>query len=210
MVATAQQKIETEERIFESALEVFSQKGKDGARMQEIADLAGINKAMLHYYFRSKEQLYEKVFDYVFVRYIQSVSDAFSEQDSFEATLRSFINAYIDNIEENPHVMRLMINENLSGGHYLKDFHMRNSHRKDGSAPGRLLSRLQEAVDAGEIRAIDPFHTLVSTISLCIFFFLTLPMQAMMDPRAKNRKKYIAKRKDHIFELVYRGLEPRS
>lgn len=210
MVATAQQKIETEKRIFEAALEVFSQKGKDGARMQEIADLAGINKAMLHYYFRSKEQLYEKVFDYVFVHYIQSVSEAFSEQDSIEETLRSFIDAYIDNLEKNPHVMRLMINENLSGGAYLNDFHMRNSHHKKDSAPGRLLSRLQEAVDAGEIRTVDPFHTLVSTISLCIFFFVTFPMQALMDPRAKNRKKYIAERKDHIFELVYRGLEPRS
>jgi len=207
MVATAQQKIESEERIFEAALEVFSQKGKDGARMQEIADLAGINKAMLHYYFRSKEQLYEKVFDYVFVRYIQSVTEAFTEEDSFEATLRSFINVYIDNLERNPHVMRLMVNENLSGGLHLKN--LLENDLKKGSAPDRLLHRLQEAIDAGEIRPIDPFHTLVSTISLCVFFFITYPMQAMMDPRAKNRKKYIAERKEHIFELVYRGLEPR-
>ena len=53
---------ETEKRILQAATEVFLQKGMGGARMQEIADKAGINKAMLHYYFRSKDRLYEQVF----------------------------------------------------------------------------------------------------------------------------------------------------
>ncbi|NNE47360.1 MAG: helix-turn-helix transcriptional regulator, partial [Rhodothermales bacterium] len=53
--------LDTEQQILEAALNVFSRKGRDGARMQEIADLAGINKALLHYYFRSKNGLYERV-----------------------------------------------------------------------------------------------------------------------------------------------------
>ena len=51
----------TEQKIFEAAHEVFTQKGMDGAKMQEIADRAGINKALLHYYYRTKEKLYEAV-----------------------------------------------------------------------------------------------------------------------------------------------------
>ena len=53
--ATQSEPQETEQRIFEAALTVFSRKGRDGARMQEIADLAGINRALLHYYFRTKQ-----------------------------------------------------------------------------------------------------------------------------------------------------------
>ena len=54
-------KSNTEEQIFDAALTIFSRKGKDGARMQEIAEEAGMNKALLHYYFRSKDRLYEAV-----------------------------------------------------------------------------------------------------------------------------------------------------
>ena len=62
----------TEERIFEAARKVFARKGRDGARMQEIADEAGINRALLHYYFRSKQGLFEAVFAHMFEQYMRS------------------------------------------------------------------------------------------------------------------------------------------
>jgi len=55
----------TEDKIVEAAKKVFIQKGMDGARMQQIADEAGINKALLHYYFRTKNKLFEKIFSFV-------------------------------------------------------------------------------------------------------------------------------------------------
>ncbi len=58
-----QKSSETEKKIINAATAVFMEKGKDGARMQEIADKAGINKALLHYYFRSKEKLFTNVFN---------------------------------------------------------------------------------------------------------------------------------------------------
>jgi len=111
---------ETEERIFEAALTVFARKGKDGARMQEIADEAAINKAMLHYYFRSKDQLYEAVFDYVFRRFMESFSAALQETATFEEMLRLFISAYIDKVRSNRRAVRLMVNEQLAGGGVLQ------------------------------------------------------------------------------------------
>ena len=53
---------QTEDKIFEAATIVFEEKGLAGARMQNIADRAGINKALLHYYFRTKDHLFEAVF----------------------------------------------------------------------------------------------------------------------------------------------------
>ena len=62
-MVNSERKNNTEERILESARQIFQAKGLQGARMQEIADKAGINKAMLHYYYRSKELLFEAVFE---------------------------------------------------------------------------------------------------------------------------------------------------
>ena len=56
----------TEQKILDAAKEVFQKKGMTGARMQEIADKAGINKALLHYYYRTKEKLFEKAFEAAF------------------------------------------------------------------------------------------------------------------------------------------------
>ena len=63
-------KIKTEDKIFDSAMKEFLEKGFNGARMQAIADEAGINKALLHYYFKSKEVLYKEVFKKVFVEFL--------------------------------------------------------------------------------------------------------------------------------------------
>ena len=71
---------QTEEKIFEAATEVFIEKGMDGARMQDIADHAGINKALLHYYYRTKDQLFNAVFEMIagkmfkkFARYLMKI-----------------------------------------------------------------------------------------------------------------------------------------
>ncbi|MDZ7635635.1 MAG: helix-turn-helix domain-containing protein [Bacteroidales bacterium] len=62
MIKTGEPDSHTKEKIFLAASEIFEEKGHSGARMQEIADRAGINKALLHYYFRSKDQLFKAVF----------------------------------------------------------------------------------------------------------------------------------------------------
>jgi len=66
----------TEDRIVDAAKTVFINKGMDGARMQEIANEAGINKALLHYYFRTKNKLFEKVFSLVFGDVLHVVEQA--------------------------------------------------------------------------------------------------------------------------------------
>ena len=74
---------ETETRIFDAALTVFASKGRDGARMQEIADHAGINRALLHYYFRTKQQLYQAVFAHLFQQYVNSFRESLRLEGTF-------------------------------------------------------------------------------------------------------------------------------
>ncbi len=209
MIETAEY-TETEERIFEAALRVFAQKGKDGARMQEIADAAGINKALLHYYFRSKDGLYEAVFNYVFHHFLDSFGKAMQETASFEETLRTFINGYVDYVRDHLDVMRLMVNAHLSGGEAMGQ-RLRRYMESSEAAPPRVLSeKILAAVAEGEIRPVDPFQTALTALSGCIFFFLIYPTVEVIAPAAADRDAFIGQRKAHLFDLLFHGLKPRS
>ena len=80
----SEQELSTEKTILEAAKKVFLDKGFDGARMQEIADEAGINKALLHYYFRSKDKLFDAIFEEAFKQFLPNISDIMVSDISIE------------------------------------------------------------------------------------------------------------------------------
>lgn len=201
---------ETEVQIFEAALKVFALKGKDGARMQEIADAARINKAMLHYYFRSKDKLYFEVFGYVMRRFLGSFGEAMRGAATFGETLQAFIRAYIELVMRNPDVFRLLVHENLAGGEVMAA-HIRTLVRESDVAPPRLFAeRIAEAVARGEIRPVDPTQMLLTTVSGCIMPFLIRPLVGGFNPAAvADWEAFVEARKQHLFDVLYEGLRPR-
>ncbi|HER43351.1 MAG TPA: TetR/AcrR family transcriptional regulator, partial [Candidatus Eisenbacteria bacterium] len=106
----------TERKILSAAARVFLEKGRDGARMQEIADAAGINKALLHYYFRSKELLYREVVAREVSGFVRGLIASFSVEGEIDEMLRSFIDGSIDRLAGNPQVVRFLVWELGSGG----------------------------------------------------------------------------------------------
>src|ERR1700733_1983559 len=92
----------TETQIFQAALKVFHKKGLGGARMQEIADEAGINKSMLHYYFRSKEQLFSQIFLQSFKRFTGNVLPLLNDTNTWEEKIPVIIEHYGKVMENNP------------------------------------------------------------------------------------------------------------
>jgi AcrR family transcriptional regulator len=102
---------QTEEKIFEAATDVFVEKGMDGARMQDIATHAGINKALLHYYFRTKDQLFGKVFEKIAGRMFSKFAPVFDENIPLEEKIRFFFNAHISFMKDNPRLPGFILNE---------------------------------------------------------------------------------------------------
>ena len=161
----------TEQKILEAARIVFIRKGKDGARMQEIADEAGINKAMLHYYFRNKEKLFDEVFKDAMSGFIPKATKILSSEAPFEEKIKTFVSRYIDLIFENPYVPGFIINELnrdprrlISMMEVMADF---------AQNQGIIIFQkmLNEEVKKGKLRPIDPRHLIVNLIGLCIFPF---------------------------------------
>jgi TetR/AcrR family transcriptional regulator len=199
---------DTERTIFDAALQVFAREGRRGARMQEIADAADINKAMVHYYFSDKETLYEEVFDFTMRRFMASFNTSLKAAPTFEETLRTFIDGYVDFVRDNEAAMRLMVQENLAGGTLFGE-KLQAFKQQDDAPPKILIETIGSAVAAGEIRPVDPDQTVLSVVSSCLFFFVSRPTVEIIHPAAgEDWDAFVEARKDHLFDLIYHGLAP--
>jgi TetR/AcrR family transcriptional regulator len=101
----------TEEKIFEAATDVFLDKGMDGARMQDIATHAGINKALLHYYFRTKDQLFNAVFEMIAKKIFKKFAPVLDENLTLEEKIRFFFREHISFLQANPRLPGFLLNE---------------------------------------------------------------------------------------------------
>ncbi|MFA5820277.1 MAG: TetR/AcrR family transcriptional regulator [Bacteroidales bacterium] len=101
----------TEDRIFEAATLVFEEKGMAGARMQNIADRAGINKALLHYYFRTKDHLFDAVFAKLAQKMFMKFAPIFEEDLTLEDKIRFFFREHITFLQKNPKLPGFILNE---------------------------------------------------------------------------------------------------
>ena len=101
----------TEGIVLAAAKKVFILKGMDGARMQEIADEAGINKSLLHYYFRSKEKLFEEIFKDTFAKFIPKIDVLLSSNKSLEDKIKEFVKEYLELLQKNPHLPQFILQE---------------------------------------------------------------------------------------------------
>lgn len=101
----------TEDKIFEAATFVFEEQGLSGARMQNIADRAGINKALLHYYFRTKDHLFEAVFTKLARKMFMKFTPLFENNLSLEEKIRFFFREHINFLQHNPKLPGFILNE---------------------------------------------------------------------------------------------------
>lgn len=189
----------TEEKILEAATSVFVTKGMEGARMQEIADEAGINKALLHYYFRSKERLFEAIFSNVINMAFPQITQILKSDVDFVTKMNQVIDAYISLLRKHPFIPVFVLKElNRDPSGLLK------LAIKYGLNPMVIINELQEAMDRGEIIRMDPRHLAMNIISMCVFPFAARPMLNFLlfkdDPEALDQ--FYADRAEVIKQFV--------
>jgi TetR/AcrR family transcriptional regulator len=194
---------EKESAVLNAALHVFAAKGKDGARMQEIADRADINKAMLHYYFRSKDKLYEAVLESVMLHFFDAMDAVFQKNLPFPDMLRELIGMFMQEHMEHPDVSRLWVHEQLSGGEISKALLGKNVNR----GPQALMERIELAVSDGEIRPVSPVQFLMSFMGMTLFYFIASPTFSVFNKdMVTDPEKALEDRKKHIYDVLYNGL----
>jgi len=199
---------ETEAKIIQAATEVFLEKGKDGARMQEIAGRANINKALLHYYFRSKDKLYEKVFREKVFRFLDELFSSVPQTDDIKIVLKEFTANYIDLISSHPELVRFILWEIRRGGQYMSDA-LRDIFAKHGFTKFPFLEKVQNAISEGTIRPLDPLHLIISVIGICVYPFIAQPLLENAIPGIQiSSEGFLQKRKEEVFNLIWEGIQP--
>jgi Transcriptional regulator len=195
----------TEQRIFDAAHEMFTQKGLDGAKMQDIADRAGINKALLHYYYRSKEKLYEAVVKVVVNRAVPAIRQVVESELPLHDKLERFIDTYIGVIKANPFVPLFIISEiNKHPDRFFDQI-----LPKDLPQPHIFFRQVEEAAANGQIAPVKPKHLLANVVSLCIFPFIGKPiMRILMGMSAPEMNQFLEERKAEVKIFVFNALRP--
>ena len=154
----------TEQQILEAAYRVFQKKGKAGARMQEIADEAGINKSMLHYYFRNKDSLFKKIFLQSITEFLGSVIPLINDQETtWEEKIKGLIGHYINFMRHRPDLPFFVMNEINQNS--VEFFNHLNLNIGSTLMNSYFFIQLQEEMKAGKIRNLNPLQIFISILS---------------------------------------------
>ncbi len=196
--------ISTEDKIVRAAEKVFIEKGLAGARMQEIADEAGINKALLHYYYRSKEKLFGIVFQTVFKGFVPNLLKSFEGPEDFFTKIKRFVFVYLNLMEKNPSIPGFIIHE-ISNN------------------PERLVSLIQtmdinlqpvydmveEEIEKKTIKQIEPSELIINILALSIFPIVAKPMvqTIIFKGSESDYKAMLEKRKTEIARFVISAIK---
>ncbi|HWB64710.1 MAG TPA: TetR/AcrR family transcriptional regulator [Chitinophagales bacterium] len=162
-----------EERIKEAARKLFTEKGYDAVKTRDIAAEAGINLALLNYYFRSKENLFEIVMLGNFEEFMQNLIQTLSDEtSSTDQVIEKAVTSYIDMLSTNPDLPLFILNSvrNNSAnfpGHMSKRFaEVRNS----------FIQRISKGMNDGQIQQMNVGHFMLNFMGLVLFPFVARPM----------------------------------
>jgi TetR/AcrR family transcriptional regulator len=204
---------ETEERILQAARTVFVRHGTAGARMQEIAEEAGVNQALLHYYFRSKDRLAQAVFRDVAGRMVPSIVAVFGSNSSIEQKVEQFVHLYIDVVRQSPFIPGYIVAEL----HFNPERLAALASEIAGAHPAsvmqaflpRLGAQIDEQVRIGAMRSIAPDQFLVNLVALSVFPFVARPVLRIVfgqDDAAFSR--FLDERRKELPDFILNALRP--
>ncbi len=193
--------INTEQKILEAAREVFIQKGFAGARMQEIADKAQINKAMLHYYFKTKRTLFSAIVTDNINLLAPKLSAAFLGGASVYEKLCKLVDIYIDTILKHPDIPMFLLHE-MSQGHKDSVTKMKQIIDDNHSLIG-LLEQIKREQAQHILKPIPPNHLVLSVMSLIVFPFVARPIfETMLEIPPEYYARMMQERKTVVKEII--------
>ena len=176
----------------------------DGARMQEIADKAGINKAMLHYYYRSKQLLFEAVFKNVFSLLAPQLNSILNDDSSIEVKVTKFTVDYTAFMMKHPYLPNFIINE-LNRN---EDFILKLQEQTGFPNLEKFKVQVATEIKSGNLKPIDPDQLFVNILALNIFPFLGKPLiKALTKKDDAAYTAFVTSRKTEVATFIINSIK---
>lgn len=200
--------LDTEQRIFEAAKRVFVTKGMDGARMQDIADAAGINKSMLHYYYRSKEKLFERVFAERIAVHNARILQVLGAPIGIREKLSMMVEVQFEVIGEDSHLILFLLTEMNRNANIVNNLLVINGI--DEAIASLKTQMVQEALDGKINPQVQPEEVLLDVLAMIEFPVIAAPLlhKILFAGDIAEYQRLLATRKRHILYVLNRILTP--
>ena len=198
---------DTERRIMEAAATVFMQKGRLGASMQDIADEAGINRTLLHYYFRNKEKLFDTIFEKLLSKIFPALIQALASDLPFLKKIEIFAESYANLLNENPFLPVFVFQEiSLNPGRLVEKF------KKLGMQPEKTMAGLRKEMAEAGIEDMDPRHLFANMMGMVIFPYIGRPLFQLIAFQNDHEayEEFLEDRKKQIPRFMKMALEQKS
>lgn len=197
----------TEDKVLDAARTVFRRKGFSGARMQEIARTAGVNKALLNYYYRSKEKLFKRVFEEAFREFIPTVLKVLDGDLPLDMKIYKTVDIYTRMLINNKDLPLFVLNEIREHPDKVVDLFPSG----ESFAFKNLEAQLQSEYRNGMIRKITTPMFLLNLLSLTVFPFIVEPvLRNVMHMTEENYLSLIMERKKMVPNMIIESLRPNS
>jgi AcrR family transcriptional regulator len=204
---SGQIKVDAKSRILDAADEIFVRRGIDGARMQEIADHAGVNKALLHYYFRSKAELARAAWFRIASSLAPGILQMMASDLPLDDKIDRFVDAYHATLTRHPYLMAYVISETARHPDLLEEFYSPERRR----AARRMIAKLRQQIDDGvKTRKMAPVSAeqfFVTLASSCLFPFAARPLIGqVLGLNAAGLRAFMEQRRVELPALLKRTL----
>ena len=195
---------EIETKILKTAKQVFLKKGMAGARMQDIADQAKINKSLLHYYFKNKQTLYEIIFHQVFSLLAPQIDKIMNDDSAIEDKIRNFTSSYFSFRNQHPYFSSFIIHELNENPEF---FQKLKTHPKFPNID-KFKNQVDREINQGILNQISAEQLFINIISLNIFPFMAESfLRALTDCDQKTYKALLDSRKTEVADFIINSIK---
>ena len=199
-----------ERRIREVAQQLFFKQGYAATSTTQIAKEVGCTQALVHYYYRTKENLFRQIFLEQISAALNVIGRSLANEESFDRFIEQAISMYFDALSSNPRLPFFVMEEltnNPERRKYLRENFVKNPAY--AMLYMQFDARLKQEQQAGHITKIDPFDLMITIASLTVFTFVSLPMfQDLLSQTDEQVQEYVAHRKSEIIRMVKKILQP--
>ncbi len=196
-----------EQFILDAAAELFLERGFDSTSTTDIAKKAGCNQALVHYYFRTKENLFLRIFKKNIETFL-SFANNYMYSGDFMQFLEKGIESYFEILKANRNLPLFLIKEfamNEDRRIFFRENFVNNELRR--SVYYKFDKIVKQEIEKGTIRPIETLNLLLDVLSLCAFTFISLPMYATwLEKDDSEVDDFIESRKNEIITLIKNGL----